>query len=70
MGNTFGNLFKLTSFGESHGSMIGGIIEGCPAGLEIDKDIIKKDLDRRKPGQSKVTSSRKEDDKGRKEQNF
>jgi chorismate synthase len=43
--------------------MIGGIIEGCPAGLEIDKDIIQKDLDRRKPGQSKVTSSRKEDDK-------
>ena len=63
MGNTFGNLFKLTSFGESHGSMIGGIIEGCPAGLEIDKDIIQKDLNRRKPGQSKVTSSRKEDDK-------
>ena len=63
MGNTFGKLFKLTSFGESHGSMIGGIIEGCPAGLKIDKDIIQKDLDRRKPGQSKVTSSRKEDDK-------
>ena len=63
MGNTFGNLFKLTSFGESHGSMIGGIIEGCPAGLEINKGLIQKDLDRRKPGQSKVTSSRKEDDK-------
>ena len=63
MGNTFGNLFKLTSFGESHGTMIGGIIEGCPAGLEINKDLIQKDLDRRKPGQSKVTSSRKEDDK-------
>ena len=63
MGNTFGNLFKLTSFGESHGSMIGGIIEGCPAGLEINKDLIQKDLDRRKPGQSKVTSPRKEDDK-------
>jgi chorismate synthase len=63
MGNTFGNLFKLTSFGESHGSMIGGIIEGCPAGLDINKDLIQKDLDRRKPGQSKVTSSRKEDDK-------
>ena len=63
MGNTFGNLFKLTSFGESHGSMIGGIIDGCPAGLEINKDLIQKDLDRRKPGQSKVTSSRKEDDK-------
>jgi len=63
MGNTFGNLFKLTSFGESHGFMIGGIIEGCPAGLEINKDLIQKDLDRRKPGQSKVTSSRREDDK-------
>lgn len=63
MGNTFGNLFKLTSFGESHGSMIGGIIDGCPAGLEINQDLIQKDLDRRKPGQSKVTSSRKEDDK-------
>ena len=63
MGNTFGNLFKLTSFGESHGYMIGGIIEGCPAGLEINKDLIQKDLDRRKPGQSKVTSSRREDDK-------
>lgn len=63
MGNTFGNLFKLTSFGESHGSMIGGIIEGCPAGLEINKDLIQKDLDRRKPGQSKVSSPRKEDDK-------
>ena len=63
MGNTFGNLFKLTSFGESHGSMIGGIIEGCPAGLEINKGLIQKDLDRRKPGQSKVTSPRKEDDK-------
>ena len=63
MGNTFGNLFKLTSFGESHCSMIGGIIEGCPAGLEINKGLIQKDLDRRKPGQSKVTSPRKEDDK-------
>ena len=63
MGNTFGNLFKLTSFGESHGSMIGGIIEGCPAGLEINMGLIQKDLDRRKPGQSKVTSPRKEDDK-------
>ena len=63
MGNTFGNLFRLTSFGESHGSMIGGIIEGCPAGLQINKDLIQKDLDRRKPGQSKVTSSRREDDK-------
>ncbi len=63
MGNTFGNLFKLTSFGESHGSMIGGIVEGCPAGLEINKDLIQKELDRRKPGQSKVSSPRKEDDK-------
>ena len=63
MGNTFGNSFKLTSSGESHGSMIGGTVEGCPAGLEINKDLIQKELDRRKPGQSKVSSPRKEDDK-------
>ncbi|MEJ6753544.1 MAG: chorismate synthase [Flavobacteriales bacterium] len=63
MGNSFGNIFKLTSYGESHGSMIGGVVDGCPAGLEINQDLIQKDLDRRKPGQSKVTSSRKEEDK-------
>lgn len=60
--NTFGNIFRLTSFGESHGRGIGGIIDGCPAGLEIDVELIQKDLSRRKPGQSKITTQRKEPD--------
>ena len=60
MGNTFGTIFKLTSYGESHGTMIGGVIEGCPSGLKIDFNAIQHDLDRRKPGQSKVTTDRKE----------
>ena len=60
MGNTFGKIFKLTTFGESHGKAIGGIIDGCPAGLEVDFEIIQKQLDRRKPGQSKITTQRKE----------
>ena len=60
--NTFGNLFRLTSFGESHGRGIGGIIDGCLAGLEIDMDFIQAELDRRKPGQSKITTQRKESD--------
>jgi chorismate synthase len=62
-GNSFGNIFKLTSFGESHGAAIGGIIEGCPAGLKIDLDFIQHELQRRKPGQSALTTQRKEDDK-------
>ena len=62
MGNTFGKIFKLTTFGESHGKAIGGVIDGCPAGLKIDFDFIQKQLDRRKPGQSKITTSRKESD--------
>ena len=60
--NTFGNIFRLTSFGESHGRGIGGIIDGCPAGVELDFDLIQKDLSRRKPGQSKITTQRKEAD--------
>jgi len=60
--NTFGQIFKLTSFGESHGKAIGGIIDGCPAGLEIDLDFIQSELDRRKPGQSKITTQRDESD--------
>ena len=60
MGNTFGKIFKLTTFGESHGKAIGGIIDGCPAGLELDFEAIQKQLDRRKPGQSKITTQRKE----------
>lgn len=61
-GNTFGQIFKLTTFGESHGPAIGGIIEGCPAGLMIDYNFIQNELTRRKPGQSAITTQRKEDD--------
>lgn len=61
-GNTFGSLFKLTTFGESHGEAIGGIIEGCPAGLKIDFDAIQAEMQRRKPGQSKIVTQRKEED--------
>ncbi|MCD6017014.1 MAG: chorismate synthase [Bacteroidetes bacterium] len=62
-GNTFGTLFRLTTFGESHGAAIGGILDGCPAGLEIDIEFIQKELQRRKPGQSYITTQRKEEDK-------
>ncbi len=61
-GNSFGSLFKLSTFGESHGIAIGGTIDGCPAGLKIDLDFIQKELNRRKPGQSHITTQRKEDD--------
>ena len=61
-GNSFGTLFKLSSFGESHGTAIGGIIDGCPPGLTIDFDAIQHQLDRRKPGQSSITTTRKESD--------
>ncbi len=62
-GNKFGNLFTLTTFGESHGLAIGGIVEGCPAGVKVDQKKIQQDLNRRKPGQSKIVSQRKEKDK-------
>ncbi len=61
-GNTYGTLFKLTTFGESHGKAIGGIIDGCPSGLELDFDAIQQELERRKPGQSKIVTQRKEPD--------
>lgn len=61
-GNTFGKLLKLTTFGESHGEAIGGIIDGCPAGISLDFDAIKKEMQRRKPGQSSIVTQRKEDD--------
>lgn len=61
-GNSFGQQFRITTFGESHGPAIGVVIDGCPAGLEIDQDFIQKELDRRRPGQSKITSQRKESD--------
>ena len=61
--NTFGEVFRLSTFGESHGTAIGGVIEGCPAGLQIDLDFIQFQLDLRKPGQSSITTQRKEEDK-------
>ena len=61
-GNTIGKLFTVTSFGESHGPAIGCIVDGCPPGLEISAADLQPDLDRRKPGQSRYTTQRKEDD--------
>lgn len=62
-GNSFGTVFKITTFGESHGKAIGAIVDGCPAGLHIDMDFIQSELDRRKPGQSKIVTARAEEDK-------
>ena len=61
-GNSFGSVFKLTTFGESHGVAIGGVIDGCPAGIAIDFEAIQYEMDRRKPGQSKIVTQRKEPD--------
>jgi chorismate synthase len=61
-GNTYGTIFKLSTFGESHGKAIGGVIDGCPAGVELDLEAIQRDLDRRKPGQSAIVTQRKEPD--------
>lgn len=61
-GNSFGKLFKLTTFGESHGVAIGGVIDGCPSGITIDLDAIQLEMDRRKPGQSDIVTQRKESD--------
>ena len=63
MRNTFGHIFTLTSFGESHGIAIGGIVDGMPPGVDIDESFVQTELNRRKPGQSKITSQRKENDK-------
>ena len=63
MRNTYGNIFTLTSFGESHGEAVGGVVDGMPAGIDIDLDCIQSELDRRRPGQSAITTSRKEADK-------
>ena len=61
-GNSFGQVFKITTFGESHGAAIGVIIDGCPPNIEIDLEFIQQELDKRKPGQSKITTQRKESD--------
>ena len=63
MSNKFGKIFTLTTFGESHGKAIGGVIDGCPPNKDIDLSIVQFDLDRRKPGQSKIVTQRKESDK-------
>jgi chorismate synthase len=62
MSNSFGHLFRLTSFGESHGRAVGGVIDGCPAGVELDMAFIQQELNRRRPGQSALTTSRDEPD--------
>ena len=62
MRNTFGNIFTLTTFGESHGAAIGGVVDGMPAGITIDMNFIQQELNRRRPGQSSITTSRKEAD--------
>ena len=62
MGNTFGHLFRITTFGESHGGGVGVVIDGCPPQLEISEAEIQVDLDRRRPGQSKITTPRRETD--------
>lgn len=62
-GNSFGKIFRISSFGESHGVGVGGVIDGCPAGVELDFEAIQYELDRRKPGQSKIVTQRKEGDK-------
>ncbi len=62
MSNSIGKLYKLTTFGESHGAAIGGVIDGCPAGITLDLNAIQKELDRRKPGQSAIVTQRKEPD--------
>lgn len=61
-GNSFGKYFKITTFGESHGSLIGVVIDGCPAGLKLDLQAIQSELDRRKPGQSSIVTQRKENE--------
>lgn len=62
MSNTFGKLFRITTFGESHGTGVGVVIDGCPAGVDIDEKYIQEELDRRRPGQSKITTQRQEAD--------
>ena len=63
MRNTFGHIFRLTTFGESHGEAIGGVVDGYPAGIEIDTDFIQNELNRRRPGQSAITTDRNEPDR-------
>ena len=61
-GNSYGNLYRITTFGESHGEALGGIIDGCPAGIDLDFKAIQYEMSRRTPGQSAIVTQRKEDD--------
>ena len=61
--NTFGHYFRLTTFGESHGAAVGGVVDGMPPGVEVDVDYIQRELDRRRPGQSRITTPRSEGDR-------
>ena len=60
--NTFGNIFRLTTFGESHGTAVGGIIDGMPAGIPVDMEFLQAEMARRRPGQSSITTARNEAD--------
>ena len=61
-GNTFGNIFKVTTFGESHGPALGGVIDGCPPGITLDLKLIENEMQRRKPGQSSIVTQKREED--------
>ena len=61
-GNSYGTLFRITTFGESHGEALGGIIDGCPSGIILDFDAIQNEMERRKPGQSSIVTQIKEED--------
>src|SRR5437762_11586333 len=63
MGNIFGHLFRVTAFGESHGGGVGVVIDGCPPNIDISEAEIQRELDRRRPGQSKITTQRKAEDR-------
>ena len=65
MGDSFGHLFRITTWGESHGGGVGVVIDGCPSGLQLSEDDLQYELDRRRPGQSKITTQRKESDTAR-----
>ena len=65
MGNTFGHIFRVTTWGESHGDAVGVVVDGCPPGLELSESDIQPELDRRKPGQSRIVSQRKEPDRAK-----
>ena len=62
-GNSFGRIFRITTWGESHGRAVGVVVDGCPAGLALSAEDIQKDLDRRRPGQSRASTSRREEDR-------